>query len=69
MKLFVHLWQLKNCDLELSDHNIDRTLRIRDVTPTRAKQRPIIVKFVKHTERNKVFTNKKSLKSSGISIK
>ena len=69
MKLFAHLWQLKNCDLELSDHNIDRTLRITDVTATRTKQRPIIVKFVKYAERNKVFTNKKNLKNSGISIK
>ena len=66
--MFARPRQLKTCDLELSDHNIDRTLRIGAVTPTRTQQRPIILKLVKYADRNKVFTDKKNLKNSGISI-
>ena len=56
-------------DLELSDHNIDHANRIGTAIPTRTKRRLIIVKFVRYADRNKVFTNKKRSKNSGISIK
>ena len=55
-------------DLELSNHNIDRTHSIGTETPTRKKLRPIIMKLVRYADRNKVFTNKKRLKNSGVSI-
>ena len=42
MELFAHLWQLKNCDLELSDHNIDRTLRVRDEHQQEQSKDPLL---------------------------
>lgn len=53
-------------DLKVSDHNIDGVNRIGTVIPTRTKPRLIIVKFVMYADRDKVFTNKKRLKNSGI---
>ena len=55
-------------DLELSDHDVDRTHKTGTVTPTRTKPRPIIVKFIRYAEKNKVFTNNKGLTNSKISI-
>ena len=44
-------------DLDISPGDIDRTHRI-DV-PTKGKNRPIIVNFVRYMGRRRVFTNKK----------
>ena len=53
-------------DIDLSVNDIDRTHRIGKPSPR--KIRPIIVKFVRYNDRRKVFSNKKKLKNSGISI-
>ena len=53
-------------DLEISPGDIDRTYRIG--VPSIGKNRPIIVKFVRHMDRRRVFTNKKRLKGKSISI-
>ena len=53
-------------DIDLSVNDIDRIHRIGKPSPR--KIRPIIVKFVRYNDRRKVFSNKKKLKNSGISI-
>ena len=53
-------------DIDFSVNDIDRSHRIRKPSPR--KKRPIIVKFVRYNDRRKVFSNKKKLKDSGISI-
>ena len=45
-------------DLELSDHDVDRIHRTGTGTPTRIKQRPVIVKFIRYADKNRVFTDK-----------
>ena len=54
-------------DIDLSVNDIDRSHRIGKPSPR--KIRPIIIKFVRYNDRRKVFSNKKKLKESGISIK
>ena len=59
--------QLKTgMDLEISPGEIDRTHRIG--APSKGKNRPTIVKFIRYMERRRVFTNKKRLKGKNISI-
>ena len=53
-------------DLEISPGDIDRTNRIS--VPSKNKNRPIIVKFVRHMDRRRVFTNIKGLKGKNMSI-
>lgn len=62
-------------NLNISKVDLDRTHRVgavksdKSVSKSNAKHRPIIVKFVSYQKRNLVFTNKKSLKATGISIR
>ena len=42
-------------DLDISPGDIDRTHRIG--VPTKGKNRPVIVKFVRYMDRRRVFTN------------
>ena len=53
-------------DFEISPGDIDRTHRIG--VPSKGKNRPIIIKFVKYMYRRRVFTNKKRLKGKNMSI-
>ena len=53
-------------NIEFTDKDMDRSHRIGKAKP--GKKRPIIVKFVRYNDRKKVFSNKKRLKNSGISI-
>ena len=53
-------------DIELSVNEIDRSHRIGKPSPQ--KKRPMIVKLVQYYNRRKVFSNKKNLKDSGVSI-
>ena len=53
-------------DLEISSGDIDRTHRIS--VPSKGENRPIIVKFLRYTDRRRVFTNKKRLKGKNMSI-
>ena len=48
-------------DLEISPGDIDRTrVRVKiDSVPSKGKNRPIIVKFVRYMDRRRVFTNKR----------
>ena len=55
-------------DLGIKLREIDRTHRIGESKKTRGKNRPIIVKFVRYNERNRVFRNKKKLKGQRIAI-
>ena len=48
--------------------NICGTRRIGEPKKTRGKTRPIIVKFVRYNDRNRVFRNKKKLNGQKISI-
>ena len=48
-------------DLEIKLRDIGRTHRIGEPKKTRGKTRPIIVKFVRYNDRNRVFRNKKKL--------
>ena len=53
-------------DLAISSGDIDRTHRIS--VPSQSENRPIIVKFLRYTDRRRVFTNKKRLKGKKMSI-
>ena len=53
-------------DIELSQNDINRSHRIGKPSPR--KKRPVIVKFVRYNDWRNVFSNKKILKDSGISI-
>ena len=53
-------------DLEISSGDIDRTHRIG--VPSKVKNRPTMVKFVRHMGRKRIFINKKILKGTNISI-
>ena len=55
-------------DLDISLRDIERTHRIGELKKARGKIRPIIVKFVRYNDRNRVFRNKKKLKGQKISI-
>ena len=50
-------------DLELSHHDIYRKREIGTVTPMRTKQDPLLQKFIRYAEKNKLFTDKR-LKNS-----
>ena len=53
-------------DLEISPGDINRTHRIG--VPSKVKNRPTMVKFVRHMDRMRVLINKKILKGKNISI-
>ena len=55
-------------DLDITLRDIERTHRIGELKKARGKIRPIIVKFVRYNDRNRVFRNKKKLKGQKISI-
>ena len=55
-------------DLDITSWDLERTHRIGERKKTRGKTRPIIVKFVRYNDRNRVFRNKKKLKGQKISI-
>ena len=55
-------------DITVTEADLDRSHRIGDKTKKRKKPRAIIIKFSRYNVRKKVFTNKKSLKGSNISI-
>ena len=57
-------------DETVKPEDIDGLHRLgKPKTSKDAKPRPIIVKFVKHNTRNKIYRNKKKLKGTGISVK
>ena len=56
-------------EINLTEVAIDRTHRIGDPKKKKKKARPIIVKFVRYYDRKEVFSKKKYLKGTGISIK
>ena len=45
-------------DLDITLRDMDRTHHIKEPKKTRGKTCPIIVKFVRHNDRNRVFKNK-----------
>ena len=53
-------------DLDISPGDIDRTHRIG--VPSKGRNRPIIIKFVRYLDSRRVFTNKKRLNGKNISI-
>ena len=53
-------------DLDISPGDIDRTHRIG--VPSKSRDRPIIIKFVRYMDRRSVFSNKKTLKGKNMSI-
>ena len=53
-------------DLDISPGDIDCTHRIG--VPSKGKNRPIIIKFVRYMDRRHVFSNKKTLKGKTMSI-
>ena len=53
-------------NLEIFPGDNDRTHRIG--VPSKGKNRPIIVKFVRYTDRRLVFTNKNRLKAKNMLI-
>ena len=54
-------------DIKITDNDIDRTHRIRK-PKNNGKPRPVIIKFVRYNDRKKIFSSKKLLKDSGVSI-
>ena len=55
--------------IEMSQISIDRKYRLGKRKDPGQKSRAIILKFTRYKNRHHVFTNKKLLKGSGISIK
>ena len=55
-------------DLDITLRDLERTHQIGDPKKTRGKTPPIIVKFVRYNNRNRVFRNKNKLKGQKISI-
>ena len=55
-------------DLEIFTDDLDRTHRIGKVKEDSRHKRPIIVKFIRHNDKHKVFRNKKRLKGKKVSI-
>ena len=53
---------------KLTQRDLDRTRRIGKNDKSSNRPRPVIVKFIRCNDRKKVFSKKKHLKSSGISI-
>ena len=54
-------------DIKITDNDIDKTHRVRK-PKSNGKPRPVIIKFVRYNDRKKVFSSKKLLKNSGVSI-
>ena len=50
--------QNEKLDLDITLRDIERTHQIGELRKTRGKIRPIIVKFVRYKDRNRVFRNK-----------
>ena len=55
-------------DIKITDNDIDRKHGI-EKPKNNGKPRPVIIKFVRYNDRKKVFSSKKLLKDSGVSIK
>ena len=55
--------------IEMSQISIDRKYRLGKRKDPGQKSRAIILKFTRYKNRHHVFTNKKLLKGSGISVK
>ena len=55
--------------IEMSQISIDRKYRLGKRKDPDQKSRAIILKFTRYKNRHHVFTNKKLLKGSGISVK
>ena len=55
-------------DIELTQRDLDRTHRIGKNDKRSNRPRPVIVKFIRYNDRKKIFSKKKRLKNSGISI-
>ena len=59
----------QSMDETLKPEDIDRSHRLgKPKSSKNAKPRPIIVKFVRYTSRNRIYRNKKKLKGTGISL-
>ena len=54
-------------DIKITENDIDRTHRIGK-QKNNGKPRPVIIKFVRYNDRKKVFSSKKLLKDSGVTI-
>ena len=54
-------------NIKITDNDIDRTNRIGK-PKNNGKPRPVIIKFVRYNVRKKIFSSKKLLKDSGVSI-
>ena len=54
-------------DIKITENDIDKTHRIGK-PKSNGKLRPVITKFVRYNDRKKVFSSKKLLKDSGVSI-
>ena len=54
-------------NIKITENDIDRTHRIRK-PKNNGKPRPVIIKFVRYNDRKKIFSSKKLLKDSGVSI-
>ena len=55
-------------DIELTQRDLDGTYRIGKNDKRSNRPRPVIVKFIRYNDRKKIFSKKKQLKNSGISI-
>ena len=58
----------QNLDIDIAPHGTERRHRIGQPRQPGEKQRPIIVKFVRYNDLNKIFRNKKKLKGKKIWI-
>ena len=56
-------------DIEITQQVLDRTHWMGKNDKNSKRPRPVIVKFIQYNDRKKVFSKKKQLKSSGISIR
>ena len=54
-------------DIKITQNDIDRKHRIQK-RKTNSKLRPVINKFVRYNDRKKVFSSKKLLRDSGVSV-
>ena len=54
-------------DIKITDNDIDRTHRIGK-PKSNGKTKPVIIKFVRYNDRKKIFSSKKLLKDSDVSI-
>ena len=60
--------QNEKLDLDIKLRDIERKHRIGEPKKNRGKNHPIIVKFVRQNDRNRVHRNKKKLKGRKTSI-